>query len=579
MNALVVLKWLTRCMLMPALSIRAHVLVGFLGESAAIFSAVAGPYLLKHAIDLLSAREPDRLAMVLTLTAFACLSSSGGLSAAIRHRATSGIIEALGGYLSIRVMQSQMPHLAREPVMDSAELNGRLERLPISLQLLVDGLLWQAAPLIVQTTMSLVIILLIVPPYYAAIIAVTLSAYLVTTWHGVGRSRQDTEHVSAATLATSNIMADVLRNARRVMVNGNLTEELIEVEKQFSQRRASHERGTKSLAAMSTIQCGIVAAGSTILLVQAALDVNGGWLSIGDFVLVQAYLFRLMLPVGSFAFLVRQSGRAIGQMQELLALFVDNEVHPQPSVKRERGPAGLVIKDVSFRYQGTDRGLSDIDAIIEPGSFVAITGPNGSGKSTLARILAGLLPCGQGLVAIDGRPIDEIASDQLPEHVLYVPQHIGLFNRSLGANALYPPTRLSADALCALLSEWKFFDDGRRPDLAQLVGEQGERLSGGQVQKLELARLTGVDVPLVILDESTSSLDPASEIRLIDALRQERTGRSTLILITHRRGLTEIADQVLFLRDGHLVGVGPHAALLQQPDYRDFWTDDLLLYR
>ncbi len=135
-----------------------------------------------------------------------------------------------------------------------------------------------------------------------------------------------------------------------------------------------------------------------------------------------------------------------------------------------------------------------------------------------------------------------------------------------------PPTTLSEAELAAQLQAWRFCDDGQSIDLDLEVGEQGAKLSGGQIQKLELARLCGVDAPILILDESTSALDPISEGQIIAALRQSRPCR-TIVLITHRLALASLADVVLFLKAGRLIAAGPHAEILDRSEtYRRYWS-------
>ncbi|HRX40332.1 MAG TPA: ABC transporter ATP-binding protein, partial [Parvularculaceae bacterium] len=225
------------------------------------------------------------------------------------------------------------------------------------------------------------------------------------------------------------------------------------------------------------------------------------------------------------------------------------------------GPAEIVLDGIGFRY-GDEWVLRGASAHIAPGAFVVMVGPNGSGKSTLAQIIAGLIEPEEGRVIINGRPLRDIAPDERHRLVLYTPQNIGLFNRTLRENALYPPTRASEAELASMLADWGFYESGRPIDLDLAVGEQGARLSGGQMQKLELARLAGVSAPVVILDETTSALDRTSEARAIRTLRERYRGRSTLVLITHRIALAREADLVLFLENGGLEA-GRHETLLR----------------
>ena len=201
-----------------------------------------------------------------------------------------------------------------------------------------------------------------------------------------------------------------------------------------------------------------------------------------------------------------------------------------------------------------------------------IVGANGSGKSTLAQLIAGLLAPTRGTVRVGGVDLASVPPAVRHKVVLYVPQFIGLFNRSIADNALYPPTRYTDVELRQLLDAWQFHEPGRAIDLASLVGEQGERLSGGQIQKLELARIAGIEAPAIILDESTSALDPSGEEIVIATLRKRFAGKTTLVMITHRPTVAEAADQVLFVRSGRLLRAGRHADLLRDSGvYGSHW--------
>jgi ATP-binding cassette subfamily B protein len=269
----------------------------------------------------------------------------------------------------------------------------------------------------------------------------------------------------------------------------------------------------------------------------------------------------LALPLGGFGYIIRQAGVSIANIGEALELGAESGTEPLLPSPAPAGPAAIALDDIGFRY-GDEWVLRGASTHIAPGAFVVLAGPNGSGKSTLAQIIAGLIEPDEGAVLINGRPLRDIEPDERHRLVLYTPQSIGLFNRTLRENALYPPTRASEAELASILADWGFYESGRPIDLDLAVGEQGARLSGGQAQKLELARLAGVRAPVVILDETTSALDQTSEARAIRTLRERYRGLTTLILITHRVEMAREADQVLFLGQGRLVA-GRHETLLR----------------
>lgn len=565
---------LLRLMASPALAVRLDALRGAAAEALGIALSVLGPYFLKLLVDGLAAGivPPGRLAAYVTL--FALSWAGASTMASLKMVYTTRIIDRLTRRLIERALRSQLPVVAAERSGDSGRIQGLVERAPFSLQVVVGGLIWQAGPLVVQVAVSFAVIAALVPFHYVLVMAAVLAGYFGAVHVGAGRYQARARDANAATAAVSQASSDVLRNARRVVFNGNVEGELALIGERIDAKRLANQRLSWSLVRLSGLQYAAVGGGLVGLLVLAGLDVNAGRITVGDFVLLQAYAFRLALPLSGFGFLMRQAAVSLANLKDVFDL-----IRPEPDDGRAFAPlpgaAAIDLDRVSFRYGPGLPGVTDVTATIAPGDFAVIVGLNGSGKSTLAQLMAGLLEPASGGVRIGGLDLNVIPRAERRRHILYVPQHVGLFNRSLRANALYPPTARNEAELAATLGAWRFYDDGRAVDFDLLVGEQGERLSGGQVQKLELARLLGVDVPAVILDETTSSMDIRSERQAIGALRRSFPNRTTLILITHHVGLAADADQVLFMARGRLAAAGRHAALLtQSPAYRALWASD-----
>ncbi|GJL91256.1 ATP-binding cassette domain-containing protein [Hyphococcus sp.] len=541
-------------------------------ELANVALGVSAPVLLKLAVDGLTAESAPFGMIVFFVLGFVIAWTATNAMTALKYTFTIRIIDKLARRITVDAARDQLPAIARKREGDSARLQGVLDRLPFSLQIVIDGLLWRAAPLIVQTLISLAIIAALAPPRYVAIMTFVLGAYLVATRHGAARFQETARSAHEAGAAQAQTLGDVLRNARRVVFNGNLSAELDTIGACIAERRRANEAVSRLIAMTATLQSAVLGVGLSVLLILAAADASVGRLTVGDFVLLQAYAFRLALPLGGFGYVLRQAGVAIANLSEALELGGAELAEPQLLLPEPAGLAAIALDGVGFRY-GEEWVLRGASALIAPGTFVVLVGSNGSGKSTLAQIIAGLIEPDEGAVLINDQRIRDIDLDERHRLVLYAPQNINLFNRTLRENALYPPTRASEAELSALLADWGFYESGRPIDLDLAVGEQGARLSGGQTQKLELARLAGIQAPAVILDETTSALDLASEERAIQTLRRRFCGRTTLILITHHLALAREADQVLFLRRGCLM-TGHHEILLRDfPPYKQFFSE------
>lgn len=572
MTTISVIKRLIGLIGRPSLGARQDAACAIGIELANVALGVSAPVLLKLAVDALTNGSAPFGLIVFFVSGFVIAWTGTNATTALKHIFTIRIIDKLARRLTLDAARSQLPALARKREGDSPRLQGVIERLPFSLQVAIDGLLWRAAPLAAQTLISLAIVAALVPLRYVAMMAAVLGAYLVATRHGAARFQDAAHNANEAAAALAQTLGDILRNARRVVFNGNLAAELDTIGEALAERRSANERVSRLIAATATLQSAVLAAGLSVLLVLGAADASAGRLTVGDFVLLQAYAFRLALPLGGFGYVIRQAGVSIANLSEALEFGRDTPAEPQLPSSAPAGPATIALDDIGFRYRD-EWVLRGASAHIAPGAFVVLVGPNGSGKSTLAQIIAGLIEPDEGVVTIDGRPIRDIEPGERHRLVLYTPQSIGLFNRTLRENALYPPTRATEAELASLLTDWGFYESGRPLDLDLAVGEQGARLSGGQMQKLELARLAGVAAPAVILDETTSALDLESEARSIRTLRERYQGHTTLILITHRVQIVHDPDTVLFLEGGQMRAASHMMLFRDCPRYANFCRD------
>lgn len=571
MSARTVIAELLRRMASPTSGVRRDVFAGICLEAMEIALSTGSPWVLKVLVDRLSEGGVGAFRLMALVLLFVLTWAGASIMTMWRMVYSSRVTDALTQQLAVGAIQSRLPEAASARDGDSGRLLGLVERLPYSLQVVVDGLIWRTLPLLVQLFASLAVIAALIPFHYAAILAAVLVGFIAVTWLGAIRHERNAGSANAAAGAVSHLVGDVVRNARRVVLNGALPVEIAGISAQFGAKRQATERMMRSLAMTSAFQYGVVGLGLLLLLTLGGVDVLNHRMTIGDFVLLQAYAFRLALPLSGLGFTLSQAAVSIANIADVLDI-TQPRGEPVVAPLPVKAPAGITLRNVSFTYGPGLPGIEGISVDIIPGSFIVIVGANGSGKSTLAQLMAGILEPGAGEVLINGQDMSTIRRADRHRHILYVPQFIGLFNRTLGENAQYPPSVQSQADLASLLTEWRFHETGRDIDFGAQVGEQGERLSGGQVQKLELARLAGVKVPAIILDESTSALDPGSEVATIAALRFIYGCDVTLVLVTHRPQLAGIADEVLFLSDGKLSGQGGHDELIVNvPAYASMW--------
>ncbi len=568
-----VLLWLVGAMAAKRTGLRRAVVAGAAIEAIVIGLGIAGPYLLKALVDVLPGPAPSRGMATFLVVAFAAAWAGAAILSTWRLRFSTRIIDRLTSILVSGALQRQLPATACGREGDSGRMLGLLERLPFALTVVVDGLIWRVVPLAIQLIGSLAVLIHVVPVRFAVVLALVLTGYVAAAWAGAVSHQRLSSDANAAASRVSGELGDILRNARRVVFNGALPLEVARVDHGFAERASANRQLIASLTVMSALQYGLIGFGLAILLGMAVGDAVAGRMTVANFVLLQAYVFALVAPLSGFGFILSQAATGIATVEEVVSLVGGEEKgggvgEPAPA----SCPADIRLQHVSFRYGTNPAGLDDVDLVIPAGSFTAIVGSNGSGKSTLAQITAGVLQPTSGSVIVGGQDMADVPPDLRHHFVLYVPQLVTLFNRSLGDNALYPPAEHTEDDLVTLLNAWRFHETERAVDLTALAGEGGERLSGGQLQKLELARIAGMTAPAIILDESTSALDPTSEARIVRELREQFDGRTTLVLVTHRLTVAEVADQVVFLKGGRLMRQGRHDKLMaDSAAYANFW--------
>ncbi|AIO67905.1 ATP-binding cassette domain-containing protein [Burkholderia oklahomensis] len=560
-----------RLMLDKETHARKLIVAGVLVEALTSACMLLGPIALKLAVDEMSRARFDAAKASVDIVLFAVLWSASAISSIALLAYTGRIVHATSNTLLRRALHAQLPALANRASSDSGYVQGLLERLPYSLQVIIEGVLWKIAPVALQLVVALVLIALLVPLRYAAILFAVLAAYFVFSHLSAEQYEKSAATTNEAAGALSAALGDVLANAPRVVYNGALAREIDYVAARAGARLDVDWRRSWLLTRAAAYQYGIIALGMAAMFVLCVRDIAAGRITLGDFMLLQTYVLQFALPLGAYGFVLRQAGAALANVREAL------EIAPRPAaaVDAHRQPGGsaahVAVRRLAFRR--ADRfAIEPMSFDLPAGSYTAIVGHNGSGKSTLAKIVAGLLPPDEGVVAYGDVDLYGVDDDARHHFALYVPQDVALLNRSLRENVRYYPSTLSDDDATRLLERLAFHKDGRRIDLDGDVGEGGARLSGGQVQKVELVRLMGVDVPAIVLDETTSGLDPHSDALGIAMLRERLGKRTTLVLITHRIANVEAADQVLFLSGGRLVAAGPHRRLVDTCDeYRTFW--------
>ncbi len=415
---------------------------------------------------------------------------------------------------------------------------------------------------------------------FAAIAGVSVVLYVgfsiwVTEWR--------TQYVRAANTMDSkaNTRAiDSLLNYETVKYFGN---ERWEAER-YDDSMAAWERATAqnrmSLSALNTGQALIVAGSITAMMALAALEVTQGRMTTGDFVAVNAYMVQLFVPLNFLGFVYREIRRALTDMQKMFGLLDQkSKIEDGPASRafafdRGAGPPRVNFERVDFGYSASRQILQEVSFEIAPGKKLAVVGASGAGKSTLARLLFRFYDPARGAVRINGQDLRGLTQDSLRRLIGVVPQDTVLFNDTIEYNIAYGrpgATRAEVERAAKLAHLDAFI--ARLPDgYDTMVGERGLKVSGGEKQRIAIARALLKDPPILILDEATSSLDSTAEQAILSALREATEQRTTLV-IAHRLSTITDADIILVLDHGRVVEQGAHAALLLRNGlYARLWT-------
>jgi ABC-type multidrug transport system fused ATPase/permease subunit len=340
---------LTQLMLSARLGARQSLVEAFALEALVIAMGVAGPYALKLLIDMLADPSGSLLYLFVTVMLFVGCWAGASILETARLSCTAKMVDALARHFIIRALAAALPEITAARDSRSGRVPGMLERLPYSLTLVVEGLIWRLGPVILQALASLVVIAGLIRPRYVLILALTLLGFLAATWLGARRHRIHAEATNAAASHVSRTIGDIVRNARRVVLNGALDRELLHTGAALGAKRHAAAGMYRSLTLMAALQFCVVGLGLVALLLLAALDVGRGRMSAGDFVLLQTYAFRLTVPLSSLGYILAQAGVAIANIRDVLN-FATIDAENSALSPGLTASSDLVAENVSFHY-------------------------------------------------------------------------------------------------------------------------------------------------------------------------------------------------------------------------------------
>src|SRR5438445_5182610 len=538
---------------------------------------IAVPLLLKRLVDGLDVRPSLLVIPLLLLMAYGALRVSTSLFQELRTVVFARVLARSSREITLRVFShlhalSLRFHLDRR----TGGVARDLERGMTSVSDLLDWTIYTILPTLLEIALICGILIVRYDWGFAVITLATLAVYItftfsITEW----RLRFYRAKNEADTEANARNV-DALLNYEMVKYVGNGRHELARFDASLKDLEEATVRSQKSLAVLNTGQTAIVAIGLTLLLWRASDGVVAGRMTLGDLVLVNAFLIQLSMPLNYLGMVYREVKQALTNIERMFGLLAEpQEVRDAPGAKPMAVAGGAVrFDEVSFGY-GPQRGiLYNVDFSIPAGKTVAVVGTTGAGKSTLSRLLYRFYDVNAGRIAIDGQDIREVTQESLRAAIGIVPQDTVLFNDSIYYNIAYGKPQATREEVIAAARAAHIHDfiESLPQGYDTGVGERGLKLSGGEKQRVAIARTLLKNPAILLFDEATSALDTRTE-KIIQGELAEIARERTTLVIAHRLSTIVDADEILVLDHGRIVERGTHSGLLAQGSrYAALWT-------
>jgi ATP-binding cassette, subfamily B, bacterial len=531
-------------------------------------AVVSVPLVLKRIVDELSRPEQVLVLPVILLAGYAVLRFASTLFNELRDLAFSRVTQHTVATYALKVFR----HLHELSARFHAQrrIGGLLpdiDRGTSGIAFLLSVGLFTIVPTLLEIIMVIAIMTARYSDWYTAILGVTFILYCGFTLVFTARRTIYQRRVNKLDSNAKSLLADSLINYDTVKYFTNEKEEARRFNGIMGNWAEAVVANQKALFILHVGQSAIIAFGVASVMLLAGKGVMSREMTVGDLILINAYVIQICLPLNALGFVYREAKDALVNAEKLFQLLREKpEIHDPPGMPALHVTRGeVVFENVSFSYEPARPILHNVSLRIPPGGRVAIVGGSGSGKSTLARLLLRFYDVGSGAVKIDGQDVRKVSARSLREAIGVVPQETLLFNDTIAYNIGYGREGATMEQIIAASRAAHIHDliDSLPQKYDTPVGERGVKLSGGEKQRIALARAILKNPPLLIFDEATSALDTASEQAIQKELDELAENRTTLV-IAHRLSTVVDATEIIVLERGRIVERGTHARLLQQ---------------
>jgi len=550
-------------------------------------ATVATPVALKYIVDYLDQTQAADVLLwipVLLVLAYGGLRFGSTLFSELRDAVFARVAERAMRRVSLRVFEHLHQrelgfHLDRK----TGGLARDIERGTNGISFLLRFTLFNIVPTLLEILMVAGILLVVFNVSYVFAIVIAVVVYVVYSIKITEWRTRFVREANARDNESNSRAIDSLLNYETVKYFNNERYEAELYDHDLDNWEQARLKNRLSLAALNTGQALIIGVALIVIMTMAVREVASGEITLGDFTMVNAYLLQLFIPLNALGFVYREIRQALVNVERLFKLLGD-----KPAIQDAPDATDLVVdnsevrfEQIHFAYRPDRPILQDVNFSIPAGHTVAVVGASGAGKSTLARLLFRFYDVDKGRISIDGQDIRKVTQDSLRSAIGVVPQDTVLFNDTLYRNLAYGRPDATEEEVhrAARMAHLDNFIHSLPEGYNTKVGERGLKLSGGEKQRVAIARVILKNPPILILDEATSSLDSLSEQAILSALKEVSQQRTTLV-IAHRLSTVRDANTILVMDSGQIVESGSHNELLAQGGYyANLWeqqhrTDD-----
>lgn len=542
-------------------------------------ASVGLPFVLKHTVDNLNMDRQDVAIIavpIALIVAYGCLRLANVLFGEIRDTLFGRVTERAMRRVGLKVFRHLHKldldfHLNRQ----TGGLSRDIERGTSGISFLMRFMVFNIGPTLLEIAMVVGLLFYNYGISFAAIILISVVTYVTFSIKATDWRTRFVREVNLADSNSNSRAIDSLLNYETVKYFNNESYEATRYDKDLAHWETARRKNRLSLFALNSGQALIIAASMTSMMAMAAYGVAEGNMTIGDFVLINAFTMQIFMPLNFLGFVYREIRGSLTNIENLFELM-----GKAPQIADQKDASLLVVEkgeihfdNVSFHYRPDRPILRGLSFTIKPGQKVAVVGESGAGKSTLVKLLFRFYDVTQGAIKIDEQNIAQVSQASLRKNIGIVPQDTVLFNDSIFENVRYGrPDATNEEVEQAInLAHLRSFISSLPDGADTQVGERGLKLSGGEKQRVAIARTILKRPPILVFDEATSSLDSQSEQAILGALKEIAQGHTSLV-IAHRLSTIVDADIIVVMQRGRIIEQGDHQTLLSlEGEYKKLW--------